>query len=256
MYDKIKLLSEIKDLMEDDKLFEMFKKTFEDYEYYFNTTNYIVLNVYQFNDHGSIHVLLTARRALEILKIIKKFGIQTTAEKLGKPFKWSKFIVAFGALFHDIGNMIHRENHYLFSTILAEPIIEKLAKEFEEDDWLLLKALTLNAIYTHDEATQCTTIEGSCVTVADGCDMEQGRSRLVHKKDKVDIHSVSALAIERVEIQEGDSKTPVVIDVKMRHLSGIFQVDEILTKKIRNSLLSGKVKIRIHAENQVLEKVV
>ncbi len=256
MYEKMEILSEIKELMENDNLFEMFKKTFEEYEYYFNTTNYIVLNVYQFNDHGSIHVLLTTRRALELLKILKKFGIQTTAEKLGKSFEWSKFIVAFGALFHDIGNMIHRENHYLFSTVLAEPIIDRLAKEFEKSDWLLLKALTLNAIYTHDEATQCTTIEGSCVTVADGCDMEQGRSRLVHKHDRVDIHSVSALAIEKVEIQEGDSRTPIVIDVRMKHLSGIFQVDEILTKKVKNSLLTGKVRIRIHAENQVLEKVI
>lgn len=256
MYEKMEILSEIKELMENDNLFEMFKKTFEEYEYYFNTTNYIVLNVYQFNDHGSIHVLLTTRRALELLKILKKFGIQTTAEKLGKSFEWSKFIVAFGALFHDIGNMIHRENHYLFSTVLAEPIIDRLAKEFEKSDWLLLKALTLNAIYTHDEATHCTTIEGSCVTVADGCDMEQGRSRLVHKHDRVDIHSVSALAIEKVEIQEGDSRTPIVIDVRMKHLSGIFQVDEILTKKVKNSLLTGKVRIRIHAENQVLEKVV
>jgi len=256
MYEMSQLLGEIRELMEDDRLFKIFKRTFENYEYYFNTTNHIVLNVYQFNDHGSIHVLLTARRALEILRILKKFGIQTTAEELGKSFEWSKFIVAFGALFHDVGNIIHRENHHLFSTILAEPIIDKLAREFEKTDWLLLKALTLNAIYTHDESTQCTTIEGSCVTVADGCDMEQGRSRLAHKKDKVDIHSVSALAIEKVEIKEGDSRTPIIIDVKMKHLSGIFQVDEILTKKVKNSLLRGKVKIRIHAENQLLEKVV
>ncbi|AAL81044.1 nucleotidyltransferase [Pyrococcus furiosus DSM 3638] len=181
-------MGEIRELL-GGELFEMYERAFREYHYYFDTTNYIVLNVYNFNDHGSIHVLLTTRRALELLRILKKFGIQTTAEKLGKPFRWSKFIVAFGALFHDIGNMIHRSPHYQFSVFLAEPIIEKLVSEFEKEDSLLLKALTLSAIYTHDEAVPCTTIEGSLVTMADGCDMEEGRSRLVHKKDKVDIHA-------------------------------------------------------------------
>lgn len=233
MYTEEGLLNEIRELMDDDELFEMYERAFREYHYYFDTTNYIVLNVYNFNDHGPIHVLLTTRRALELLRIIRKFSIQTTAEKLGKPFRWSKFIVAFGALFHDIGNMIHRTPHYQFSVFLAEPIIDKLVREFEERDPLLLKALTLNAIYTHDEHVPCTTIEGSLVTIADGCDMEEGRSRLVHKKDKVDIHAVSALAIKRVEIKEGNEEEPILIEIWMKHPAGIFQVDEILTKKSR-----------------------
>ena len=258
MYTEEGLLGEIKSILEDDELFRLYERAFREYHYYFETTNYIVLNVYGFNDHGPVHVLLTTRRALELLRIIEKFGIPTTAEKLGKPPRWSKFIVAFGALFHDIGNMIHRVNHYGFSVQLAEPIIGRLVNEFGTDDPLLLKALTLNAIYTHDEAVPCTTIEGSLVTIADGCDMEAGRSRLVHKKDKVDIHAVSALAIERVKIKEGDGEQPVLIEIWMKHPAGIFQVDEILTKKVKSSLLSGKVKLRIHTgtEGEVVEKVI
>ncbi|ANF22730.1 HD domain-containing protein [Thermococcus piezophilus] len=256
MYTEEDLLKEIKELMEDDELYQMYERAFREHIYYFETANYIVLNIYQFNDHGPIHVLLTTRRALELLRIIKKFGIETTAEKLGKSFRWSKFIVAFGALFHDLGNMIHRINHYEFSVFLAEPIIDRLAKEFEKDDWLLLKALTLNAIYTHDEHVPCTTIEGSLVTIADGCDMEAGRSRLVHKKDRVDIHAVSALAIESVEIKEGNEEQPILIEIRMKHLAGVFQVDEILTKKVKSSVLGRKVRIRIHAGEEVMEKVI
>ncbi|CAD5243456.1 metal-dependent phosphohydrolase [Thermococcus camini] len=256
MYTEEKLLGEIRELLGDEELYGLYERAFREYHYYFETTNYIVLNVYGFNDHGPIHVLLTTRRALELLNIIRKFGIQTTAEKLGKPFRWSKFIVAFGALFHDTGNMIHRINHYQFSVLLAEPIIEKLVREFGTDDPLLLKALTLNAIYTHDEAVPCTTIEGSLVTIADGCDMEAGRSRLVHKKDKVDIHAVSALAIEKVEIREGDEEQPILIEIWMKHPAGIFQVDEILTKKVKSSLLGGRVRLRIHTGTEVMEKVI
>ena len=258
MYTEEVLLEEIRELLDDEELFRLYERAFREYHYYFDTTNYIVLNVYQFNDHGPVHVLLTTRRALELLRIIRKFGIGTTAEKLGKPFRWSKFIVAFGALFHDIGNMIHRINHYEFSVFLAGPVIEELVREFEKRDPLLLKALTLNAIYTHDEAVPCTTIEGSLVTIADGCDMEAGRSRLVHKKDRVDIHAVSALAIERVEIREGDEEHPIMIEIWMKHPAGIFQVDEILTKKVKSSLLQGKVKLRIHTgkNGETFEKVI
>ncbi|WP_297506253.1 HD domain-containing protein [Thermococcus sp.] len=258
MYSEEELLEEIRGLLRDEGLYRAYEEAFSRYRYYFETTNYIVLNVYQFNDHGPVHVLLTTRRALELLRIIKKFGIQTTAEKLGKPHWWSEFIVAFGALFHDIGNMIHRVNHYEFSVLLAEPIVDELVKKFEERDPLLLKALTLNAIYTHDEAVPCTTIEGSLVTIADGCDMEAGRSRLAYKKDKVDIHAVSALAIERVEIKEGDEEHPVLIEIWMKHPAGIFQVDEILTKKVKSSLLRGKIRLRIHTgkNGETLEKII
>ncbi|ASI99259.1 HD domain-containing protein [Thermococcus celer] len=256
MYAEKELLDEIRELLGDRELYELYERTFREYRYYFETTNYIVLNVYGFNDHGPVHVLLTTRRALELLNIVKRFGMETTAEKLGKPLRWSKFIVAFGALFHDIGNMIHRINHYEFSVFLAEPIIERLVGEFEDRDPLLLKSLTLNAIYTHDEAVPCTTIEGSLVTIADGCDMEAGRSRLAYKRDKVDIHAVSALAIERVEIREGDEEQPILIEIWMKHPAGIFQVDEILTKKVRSSLLRGMVRLRIHAGEEVLEKVI
>ncbi|WP_297519888.1 HD domain-containing protein [Thermococcus sp.] len=258
MYTEEKLLAEIRELMDDEELYEMYEGAFREYHYYFDTTNYIVLNVYGFNDHGPVHVLLTTRRALELLRIIRKAGIETTAEKLGKPHRWSKFIVAFGALFHDIGNIIHRDIHYQFSVFLAEPIIERLVNEFEKRDPLLLKALTLNAIYTHDEKVQCTTIEGSLVTIADGCDMEAGRSRLVHKKDKVDIHAVSALAIEKVDIKEGSGEQPILIEIWMKHPAGIFQVDEILTKKVKSSLLRGRVKLRIHTgkNGETLEKVI
>ena len=256
MYTEEELLGEIRELMGDEGLYQMYERAFREYHYYFETTNYIVLNVYGFNDHGPIHVLLTTRRALELLKIIKKFGIETTAERLGKPFRWSKFIVAFGSLFHDVGNMIHRINHYEFSALLTEPIIDKLVSEFESDDPLLLKALTLNAVYTHDEHVPCTTIEGSLVTIADGCDMEAGRSRLVHKKDKVDIHAVSAMAIDRVEIKEGNAEQPILIEIWMKHPAGIFQVDEILTRKVKSSLLDGKVKLKIHAGEELMEKVI
>ena len=42
----------------------------------------------------------------------------------------------------------------------------------------------------------------------------------------------------------------------MKHPAGIFQVDEILTRKVKSSLLDGKVKLKIHAGEELMEKVI
>ena len=69
---------------------------------------------------------------------------------------------------------------------------------------------------------------------------------------------VSALAIERVEIKEGTEEHPILIEIWMKHPAGIFQVDEILTKKAKSSLLRGRIRLRIHtgADGEIFEKVV
>lgn len=257
MYHSKEILEYLKKEVENEKLASMIEDAYLKYKQYYEVSNKIVMDVYKYNDHGITHVLLTALRAIKALKILKKFQYQTTMEKLGKSFEFSKFIVVFGSIFHDIGNAIHRKNHYLFSVFMADPLIDDYCKEFTEnfEDYLLLKSLTLNAIYTHDENVECTTIEASCVTLADGCDMEEGRSRLAYHKDKTDIHSISALSIEKVDLEENTKELPIKVKIRMKHLAGIFQVDEVLGKKIKNSLLTGLVKVEIYYNDQHLEKI-
>ncbi len=64
--------------------------------------------------------------------------------------------------------------------------------------------------------------------------MAEGRARVPYNAGKVDIHSLSALSIKRVEIEQGDA-TPVRILVHMNNPSGVFQVEEVLGHKIRTS---------------------
>ncbi|MEM1988324.1 MAG: metal-dependent phosphohydrolase [Candidatus Woesearchaeota archaeon] len=257
MYHSKEILELLKKEVENEKLAAMIEDAYSKYKSYYEVSNKIVMEIYKYNDHGITHVMLTALRALRALKILKKFQYQTTLEKLGKSFEFSKFVVIFGSIFHDIGNAIHRKNHYLFSVFMADSLIDDYCKDFTDnfEDYLLLKSLTLNAIYTHDENVECTTIEGSCVTLADGCDMEEGRSRLAYHKDKTDIHSISALSIEKVDLEENTKELPLKVKIRMKHLAGIFQVDEVLGKKIKNSLLTGLVKVEIYYNDQILEKV-
>ncbi|MCD6502826.1 MAG: metal-dependent phosphohydrolase [Thermoplasmata archaeon] len=246
-YFEEELLREIKLLMEDEEIFAIYQRAYEEFKPLINNMNRIVLKVYKYNDHGIIHALLTTRRSLEIYKILKKKGYKMTAEELGGDERWSKFIISLGSLLHDVGNAVHRKYHYLFSVILVKDKVFKYAKELVgNNDYLLPAYLTLNAIFSHDEDVESITMEASIITMADGLDIEAGRSRLRHDPSTIDIHSVSAYSIDKVLIEENDDpEVPLKVVIYMNNLAGVFQVDEILRKKVENSLLTGRVLVEI-----------
>jgi metal-dependent HD superfamily phosphatase/phosphodiesterase len=72
------------------------------------------------------------------------------------------------------------------------------------------------------------------VRIADALDMSSGRSRIPYEAGKVNIHSLSAYAIESIEIKEGKER-PVMIDIHMSNSAGVFQVDELLKEKMDKS---------------------
>jgi metal-dependent HD superfamily phosphatase/phosphodiesterase len=78
------------------------------------------------------------------------------------------------------------------------------------------------------------TIEAGIVSIADALDMEAGRARIPFEAGKVDIHAVSALSIEKVEVIEGEKK-PITIKITMSNSAGVFQIDELLKPRIENS---------------------
>ena len=47
-------------------------------------------------------------------------------------------------------------------------------------------------------------VDAGAAKIADGTDMAHGRTRIPYRTGKVDIHSLSALSITRVEIEKGN----------------------------------------------------
>ncbi len=260
-YNKEKLVQSIEEEFLDDELYQVFEETYKRIKKYLDTTNFIALNVYKYNEHGDIHSLLTVKNSLKILRILKNNGNKTTLEELGKPYEWSQFVVSLGALMHDLGNLVHREYRSEFSVRLAYDKVSEIVEELPErlvNDPILLEAFILNSIYTHDEHVPSTTIEGSVVKVADGCDMEEGRSRMFSKSDdKIDIHAISPLTIKSVEIMDNrDNEVPVRLEINMDHEAGVFQVDELLSKKIKSSLLENRILTKMKVNGKEFEKVI
>jgi hypothetical protein len=78
--------------------------------------------------------------------------------------------------------------------------------------------------------------------VADALDMAKGRSRIPFEHGRVSIHSLSAAAIDALEIKDG-AQTPILIEITMNNSSGIYQVDELLKAKLRGSGLEPYVEV-------------
>jgi metal-dependent HD superfamily phosphatase/phosphodiesterase len=103
----------------------------------------------------------------------------------------------------------------------------------------------------HRRAGDPVTREAGIVRVADALDMAKGRSRVPFEAGRMNIHSLSAAAIDEVRIDAGEQKA-VRIEIEMNNSSGIFQVDELLATKLRGSGLEDHVEVvaRIEAEHE------
>jgi metal-dependent HD superfamily phosphatase/phosphodiesterase len=142
-------------------------------------------------------------------------------------------VTAIATLLHDIGNQVHRKDHELMGVVLARGLLDRLMPEIYPDveQRIELRAFILHAIRAHDFDPPPLTFEAGVVAVADGTDVTKGRGRKAFDLGKVDIHSVSALAIDEVIIGPGESY-PVEITVVMNNSAGIFQIEDTLTKKV------------------------
>ena len=133
---------------------------------------------------------------------------------------------------HDIGMSIHRTNHEQYSLILAAPKIRQLLTGiYDEPERTIVTSEALHAIISHRSDMRGLTAEAGCVKVADALDMAKGRSRIPFEAGKIDVHSLSAAAIDAVTISKGAAK-PIGIAVAMNNSAGMFQLDELLKPKI------------------------
>ncbi len=201
---------------------------------HWNMANYTTVSKLNYNDHGPIHARVTASYAMQIMTLLLEAGvpfdvIQSGAGELDDAF----LVVLSGIMLHDIGNALHRINHEAMSVVLAQRVLERLLPKIYEDfeQQTLISDFILAAIESHDMNPPPLLMEGAVVAVADGCDMTKGRARVPFDMGKIDIHAVSALSIEDVNIHKGSS-VPVEIEVQMSNSAGIFQVEQTLVAKL------------------------
>ncbi len=115
-------------------------------------------------------------------------------------------------------------------------------------------AESLHAIIGHRRRGEPYTVEAGVVRVADALDMAQGRTRLPVESGQMGIHSISAAAIERVEISAGTERA-VRIEITMNNSAGIFQVDDLLATKLRGTPLADHIEVIAEVEGEAEKRL-
>lgn len=226
---------------------------------FWKCSNVMAIDRMGFTDHGPTHIKIVANLALKLLRMLVESGVTPSVVKnYHMDYEDAEVIVVLGSIFHDLGMIVTREDHELYGALLAKEFMDKyFSSVYSEEDGAIICSEVLHTIVSHEDPRKPLTVEGGIVKIADALDMEKGRARIPFQSGHIDIHSVSALSVEKVSVLKGDKK-PVTVRITMSNSAGIFQIDELLKPRIENSGL-GKyfyvvAEVLGEKENRILEK--
>jgi metal-dependent HD superfamily phosphatase/phosphodiesterase len=178
----------------------------------------------------------------------------TISKNFELSYKYAELVILLASLLHDLGMSVNREGHEEFSLFLTDRVLESIIDFLPEEEKVIVKSEALHAIISHRSGGTPYTIEAGIVRVSDALDLSEGRSRIPYEAGNVDIHSVSAAAIDKVEIKEGKEK-PVQINIYMNNSAGLFQVDELLKKKLKGSGIEKYVVVKAFVIRETSERI-
>ena len=208
------------------------------------------------SDHGSVHFQIVSNIALKLHRMLLKKGIVPSIVKdFGLTNDHAEVVILLARLLHDTGMSINRDGHEEFSLILTNSLLRETLSFIPVRERTIVISETLHAIYNHRSGGKPITIEGGIVRVADALDMTQGRTRVPFEAGIVDIYSLSAFAVDKVEILEGTQK-PIEIMITMNNSAGLFQVDELLKSKLRDSGIEDYISVKAVIEEQTEKKLI
>lgn len=215
-------------------------------------TNVTAIKRLNMTDHGISHFQLVAEVALKMLRILEKRQVRCSiCRDYGLSHDYAELVVFLGAVLHDVGMSVHRTGHEEFSLFLSDRLLQRLLDFLPVSEKTIVISEVLHAIISHRSDGRPLTVEAGIIRVADALDMSQGRTRLPYQQGKLDIHSVSALAIDEVEIKAGKpDEDPIRVNIIMNHTAGIFQVDELLQKKVKGSGIERHLDIVVYIEKE------
>lgn len=197
--------------------------------------NVVAIERLGYSDHGFTHFQIVANIGLRIARMLVQNGVEMSIVK-NYDFSndYAEVVIFLASVMHDIGMSINREGHEELGLFIARDIMKDILDFMSIEERTIVTGEVLHAILSHRSDGRPITIEAGIVRIADALDLTKGRSRIPFEAGKVNIHSVSAYAIDKIDITKGEEK-PIQIDILMNNSSGLFQVDELLKKKLANS---------------------
>ena len=205
-------------------------------------------------DHSWVHIQIVLNIGLRLARLLFRRGISpsVTADYAMSDHD-AEVVIAAACVFHCVGMSIHRNDHERYSLFLtADRLGSLLATAYEEPERTVIVSEAMHAIIGHrSKGGEPFTVEAGILRVADALDMARGRSRMEFEAGRIDIHSISAYAIDDVKISPGQDRA-VRVEIAMSNSAGIYQVDELLANKLRGSGLEEHIEViaRIDAEHE------
>ena len=211
-----------------------------------------------YNDHGPKHVEIVRDRALRLYDLLKRAGVSFDAGDQGLAETDEPVVIALAATLHDVGHVVHRDDHTYHSIPLAGDVLDRFLADFYDlPTAVRVKGEVLHAILCHHTAETPLTREAGVIRVADALDMERGRSRIPYEKGGRGINTLSSQAINDVALKPGDGK-PVLVEIEMVNAAGVYQVDNLLKAKLEHSMLEDQIRIvavNTKADDQLVERI-
>jgi hypothetical protein len=216
----------------------------------------------KYNDHGKKHVSIVRNRALCLYDLLKGADVPFNgAADQGLDEADESVIIALAAELHDIGHVVHRDEHTYYSIPLAADLLDRVLGDlgfYDVGEKVRMKGEVLHAILCHTVEQEPLTTEAGVVRVGDALDMEEGRSRIPYERGGRGINTVSSQAIKRVSLQPGDDYG-VLVEIEMSNAAGVYQVDNLLKAKLHGSGLEESVRIVAINEHdepgQIVERI-
>ena len=196
------------------------------------------------NDHGPVHVRTAMHHGDALLRLLIEAGIQpNTIIDHAMSEDDARVVVLLGLALHDVGMSIHRDRHELLSVPIAlDWLRRRLPPIYTEPQLTVVGSEVVHAVLAHNVNERCLTLEAGIVKVADALDMTKGRSRKAINAGKIDIHSISAAAVEAVRVTRGTNK-PIRVEVDINNPAAVFHLEEVFGKKLANSSLEPYVEV-------------
>jgi metal-dependent HD superfamily phosphatase/phosphodiesterase len=227
---------------------------------FWKCANVMAIDRMGYTDHGPTHVKIVANLALKLLRILMEKHVKPSIVRhYGMKNDDAEVVVVLGSIFHDLGMVVIRNDHEKYSAFLALEFLERcLTPIYKEEERAIITSEVLHAVVAHEQPNKPLTVEAGIVGIADALDMEAGRARIPFESGKIDIHAVSALSIQKVEVIESGEK-PITIKITMSNSAGVFQIDELLKPRIEKSGLQEYfhvvAEITGEKETKIIEKL-
>ena len=161
----------------------------------------------EINDHSWVHIQIVTNIALKLLRQLTKHGVEPSLVRdygMTQRRRRGRRRARRAPPLHRHGRPPRGPRGLLASSSPSRRCASCSTGIYEEPDLTVITSEVLQAITSHREYGKPLTIEAGIVRVADALDMAKGRSRIPFERGSVSIHSLSAAAIEDVEIKDGE----------------------------------------------------